>query len=59
LTACLEWEEHQRIEGTWGDKDDEYKEYWLKRQQAINKALTASAIERAKLTSGGECGEEG
>jgi hypothetical protein len=59
LTACIEWEERQRIEGTWGDKDDEYKEYWLKKQIAVNKALTASSVERAKLTSGGECGEEG
>ncbi len=58
LTTCLEYEEKQRIEGTWGDKDDEYKEYWLKRQGAINYALTTSALESAKLEDNREDGED-
>jgi len=58
LTTCLEWEERQRIEGTWGDKDDEYKEYWLKRQAAISYALAASAPTRAELEDDREDGED-
>jgi hypothetical protein len=56
LTNCIDWEERQRISGSWGDRDDEIKEHWLTGLAQANYALAASTPKRAELEDkeGGE-----
>jgi hypothetical protein len=58
LDTCLEYEELQRLEGTWGDSDDDIKRYWLDRQKAVSYAISSLAVKRIELEDNRENGED-
>lgn len=55
MQCCLEYEELQRLGGTWDDNEQEIKEHWLKKIRFLGQAITASTTSGTKqIESKGE-----